>query len=293
MTSRKRVSLLTLRIVLIFAAILFLSISLLGVIFAALFHFTLPELTPGIWLAFFFTSMVYSLLIGLTLSLYVEKRYAEPLEGLIRKARQLSIGKESTPMAAWIKGSRFEELHQSLEEMQDSARQKIYLSDRNRKELEKLFMVVPCYITVQDRDFRIVRSNLLFQKDFGDNPGKCCYEIYKNRGDICPNCAVEKTFRDGKVHSREEEVVTRDGRTVSLIVYSAPITDEQGETVAVMEMSTDISEIKLLQKELDTQSQKLEQLFNIVPGYISIEDKNFTILQTNEMFKRDFGIGKG
>ncbi len=117
--------------------------------------------------------------------------------------------------------------------------------------------------------------------------------IYKNLDTVCPNCSVAKTFEDGKVHSNEEEVITRDGKKVSLIVYSAPITDEKGNIVAVMEMSTNISEVKRLQSELETQRQKVEQIFNVVPCYISVHDRDFNILQTNEMFKRDFGDREG
>ena len=186
-----------------------------------------------------------------------------------------------------------ETLSESLEEMYESARLSIQRANRNRRELERLFDIVPCYITVQDRSFHIIRSNRLFQQDFGEDYQKHCYTIYKNRDTICPNCSVAKTFEDGKVHSNEEEVITRDGKKVSLIVYSAPLTDEQGNVVAVMEMSTNISEVKRLQNELVSQRQQVEQLFNIVPCYISVHDRDFNILRTNEMFKRDFGDREG
>jgi len=186
-----------------------------------------------------------------------------------------------------------ETLSESFEEMQESARLSIQRANRNRRELERLFDVVPCYITVQDRSFHIIRSNRLFRQDFGEDYRKPCYTIYKDRDTQCTNCSVAKTFEDGEVHSNEEEVLTRDGKKVSLIVYSAPLTDEQGNVVAVMEMSTNISEVKRLQNELVSQRQQVEQLFNIVPCYISVHDRDFNILRTNEMFKRDFGDREG
>jgi PAS domain S-box-containing protein len=178
-------------------------------------------------------------------------------------------------------------------EMEEEAENNIDLANLRRKELERLFDVVPCYISVQDRNFHIIRSNQLFKQDFGEDYRKHCYEIYKGLDSMCPNCSVAKTFQDGEVHSNEEEVITRDGKKVSLIVYSAPIKDEKGNVIAVMEMSTNISEIKRLQDQLEIQRQNVEQLFNVVPCYISIHDRDFNILQTNEMFKRDFGDREG
>jgi PAS domain S-box-containing protein len=120
----------------------------------------------------------------------------------------------------------------------------------SHQEYRQLFDVVPCYITVQGPDYRIVQSNALFRQDFGDVTGAHCFHAYKDRDDLCANCPVAKTFEDGKVHSSEETVVTRDGRKVELIVYSTPLTDEQGRVRAVMEVSTDITQVKQLQQQL-------------------------------------------
>lgn len=121
---------------------------------------------------------------------------------------------------------------------------------RTRKDYKRLFDIVPCYITVQDANFRILQSNALFKEDFGTSTGKHCYSVYKRRDSVCPDCPVAKTFTDGEVHSSEENVITRDGRRASTIVYSMPVEDEQGRTHAVMEMSTNITEVKLLQRQL-------------------------------------------
>jgi len=121
---------------------------------------------------------------------------------------------------------------------------------RTRKDYKRLFEIVPCYITVQDANFRILQSNALFKEDFGTSTGKHCYSVYKRRDSVCPDCPVAKTFADGDVHSSEENVITRDGRRASTIVYSMPLEDERGRTQAVMEMSTNITEVKLLQRQL-------------------------------------------
>jgi signal transduction histidine kinase len=121
---------------------------------------------------------------------------------------------------------------------------------RTGRSFRQLFELVPCYITVQDREFRILESNALFRQDFGDRLREHCYRAYKGRDAVCPNCPVEKTFATGEVHTSEENVVTRDGRQASMVVRSMPVRDENEQIVAVMEVSTNITDVKRMQREL-------------------------------------------
>ena len=148
---------------------------------------------------------------------------------------------------------------------------------------------MPCYVTVQGPDLRILEANQRFREDFGDRVGEFCYKAYKYREEKCPDCAVERTFKDGQSYGSEEIVRTRDGNYVSVIVYTRPIRNEKGEIVSVMEMSTDITQVKMLQNQLD-ESQKLYQLlFEEVPCYISVQNRDLKIVQANRQFKEDFG----
>ncbi len=118
-----------------------------------------------------------------------------------------------------------------------------------------LFDNAPCFITVQDRNFRITESNRRFDESFGDGWGERCYELYKRRPERCPRCPVAETFQDGQVHTSEEIVVDNQGRQIHVLVYAAPVRDAQGEITSVMEMSTDITEVRTLQNELASLGQ--------------------------------------
>jgi PAS domain S-box-containing protein len=146
----------------------------------------------------------------------------------------------------------------------------------------RLFEELPCWVTAQDRDFKIIAANRNFQRDFGTGPRAYCYEVYKGRTSKCPVCPVEKTFADGKVHRSEELVRTKDGSDVQVIVFSAPVRNGSGEIVAAVEVSTDITEIKQLQ-------QKYRALFEEVPCYISVQDRNLRLVEANRRFALDFG----
>lgn len=151
------------------------------------------------------------------------------------------------------------------------------------------FEAVPGYLTVQDRNFRIIAANNRFQRDFGAFDGRYCYQVYKHRPEKCEACPVERTFRDGQRHNSEEQVTCLDGTQVSVIVYTKPIFNQQREIISVLEMSTDITELKALQKQLRVSQEKYRLLFEEVPCYISIQDEDLRIVDANRMFREDFG----
>ena len=151
------------------------------------------------------------------------------------------------------------------------------------------FDALPCYLTVQDRDFKIVEANRRFLRDFGDFEGRYCYQVYKHRSEKCEVCPVDRTFRDGLSHGSEEVVKALDGHEVSVIVYTTPIRDEDGNITSVLEMSTDITELKILEHQLKDSQARYRQIFEEVPCYISIQDQDLNIVEVNRRFKEDFG----
>ncbi len=158
---------------------------------------------------------------------------------------------------------------------------------------EQYFDSMPCFLSVQDRDFRIITANNRFVEGFGDFAGRHCYQIYKNRSEICENCPVDRSFRDGESHTSEEVVTRMDGREVRVLVNTTPIRDGSGEITAVMEMSTDITEIKRLHDQLRESQQRYHVLFESVPCYISIQDRDLRIIEANRMHREAFGANLG
>jgi PAS domain S-box-containing protein len=244
------------------------------------------------WPSFLLIDLAFSLCLGFPVSA-VLTRQVSPLMQWLDQVRARIREQDPSLQGMEIPADPLAALSRIVPELDRRAWERVQLLSSQRKELERLFDVVPCYITVQDRDFRILRANQMFRQDFGVVANRRCYEVYKDRSQPCPTCSVAQTFQDGQIHSQEEEVILRNGETVSMIVYSAPIRDESGNILAVMEMSTNVSEIKRLQQQLRKQQQQFEQLFNVVPCYISIQDREFNVLQSNEMFKTAFGTGQG
>jgi len=153
----------------------------------------------------------------------------------------------------------------------------------------QVFEAMPCFLSVQDRDFKILDANQRFRDHFGDFEGRYCYQVYKQRSERCEVCPVARTFRDGERHESEEEIRTLSGEILSVLVRSKPIRNESGEIVAVMEMSTDVTHIKNLQKLLRRSQKRYHTLFDEIPCYISIQDLELNIIEANNAFEDDFG----
>jgi len=155
------------------------------------------------------------------------------------------------------------------------------------------FEDMPCYLTVQDRDFRIIDANKLFRKHFGDFEGRHCYQVYKRRSERCEICPVARTFRDGERHESEEQVRTEGGDDLSVMVNTTPIRDDEGKITAVMEMSTDITHIKNLERLLRSSERRHHLMFDQVPCYITVQDLDLNIVEANRAFQDGFGNGLG
>jgi len=127
-------------------------------------------------------------------------------------------------------------------------------------DFDHLIDQLPCYISIQDRDLKILFVNENFKRDFGDGSGKLCHTVYKGSADICPNCPVRKTFQDKRVHITEETVRLVNGKSCQIFIQASPILDDNGNVTAVIEMATNITRVKIDRKELMTLGQSIALL---------------------------------
>jgi histidine kinase len=165
--------------------------------------------------------------------------------------------------------------------------------DKTVDEYQMLFDLVPCIITVQDRNYRLVRYNREFADKFDPKPGDYCYQAYKGLSEKCPVCPVEKTFEDGRSHWSEESGPDKHGVRRHWVVKTCPIKSSEGEIVAVMEMNLDITHIKELEEKLRISEMKYYSIFNNIPNPVFVIDiDTLTILDCNESVEKVYGCSK-
>jgi histidine kinase len=165
--------------------------------------------------------------------------------------------------------------------------------NKQRNEYQNLFERVPCIITVQDRDYKLLRYNREFSEKFKPKVGDYCYEAYKGRQEKCVICPVERTFDDGLSHFSEERGFNKDGTPTHWIVSTSPIKNERGDIVAAMEMSLDVTQTKLLEEELKKSEKKYHAIFDNIPNPVFVLDVNtLEILDCNASVKVVYGYKK-
>jgi len=156
-----------------------------------------------------------------------------------------------------------------------------------------LFEESPCYITVQDRDLKLLKYNREFEKTFSPEPGDFCFKAYKGRSEKCPDCPVIKTFEDGQPHVSEEQAVTKDGIETYWLVKTSPIKNSKGEVTAVMEMSLDLTHLRFLEQEARKSEEKYRIIFNTIPNPVFVLNaQNLKILDCNESVATVYGFSK-
>lgn len=162
--------------------------------------------------------------------------------------------------------------------------------NKQRDEYQTLFEAVPCLITVQDRQFNLLRYNREFARRFAPKPGDKCYQAYKNRSQRCEMCPVVKTFQDGRSHYAEESGVKKDGTRSYWIVRTSPVRDVSGEVVAAMEISHDITEWRQLEEALEHSEKKYHVIFSNIPNPVFVLEPNtYTILDCNHSVEAVYG----
>ena len=150
----------------------------------------------------------------------------------------------------------------------------------------QLFDRVPSSIAIIDRKYNIIDANKNFDEEFGLWDGRYCHEVFRKRQSPCLSCKADLTFADGKGRVSEERRLNRDGKLSYYVVHFEPITNSAGDILYVIEMSHDITETRLLQREHDI-------IFDRVPCYVAVIDNDMRIVRNNELFRKIFGESIG
>jgi histidine kinase len=185
------------------------------------------------------------------------------------------------------------QLATAINQMSDEIAAKQAELNAQRDEYQTLFEKAPCMITVQDRNFKLVRYNRDFAISFDPQPGDHCFHAYKGRNEKCVNCPVEQTFDDGQSHYGEMTGLKKDGTPVYWVLRTTPIKNAKGDVVAAMEMSLDITQRKQLEDKLEKSEKKYHEIFNNIPNPVFVLDiDTLEIVDCNDSVTAVYGYDK-
>ncbi|MCP4667468.1 MAG: PAS domain S-box protein [Deltaproteobacteria bacterium] len=229
-----------------------------------------------------------SAIIGLFLLRFVNR----PIRKLIKGTHQIGHGNYDYRLD-FQRDDEIGQLSQAIHEMGKEIGEKQDELNKQRNEYQDLFERAPCYITVQDRDFKLLRYNREFAERFDPQRGDYCYQAYKNRSEKCELCPVVETFKDGQPHFSDEMGISKDGSPSYWLVRTSPIKNSEGEVVAAMEMCLDVTHTKILEKEVEKSEAKYRTIFNTIPNPVFVVDaKSLNILDCNNSVSAVYGFSK-
>jgi histidine kinase len=164
---------------------------------------------------------------------YIVARVNRPVERLLSHIGNAARN-ESPDIIPVTSNDELGRLAKAFNIMSARVRRRTLELERSRKQYRLLFEQVPCFISVIDKDFRIVRQNQRMREYFRGSVGMHCYEVYKRRKEKCELCLVEETFRDGRGYQREECGISVSGQEANYVSYTIPIFDDRGEVLYAM-----------------------------------------------------------
>jgi histidine kinase len=224
--------------------------------------------------------------------IFVLRFVNRPIRQLIKDTQAISKGDYSGEVTV-DQTDEVGQLATAINQMSNEIGEKQAELNKQRNQYQNLFETVPCIITVQDKSYKLIGYNREFSDKFDPQPDDYCFYAYKGRTTKCPNCPVEKTFKDGKSHYSEEAGISKDGTPTYWIVRTSPIKNEKGEIVAAMEMNLDITHHKQLEEELEKSEKKYHDIFNNIRNAVFVLDADtLEIIDCNASVQSVYGYFK-
>ncbi len=166
--------------------------------------------------------------------------------------------------------------------------------DQYKKDNEKIWWqindLVDNPILILDKGQKIIDINRSAEQILGKSvdeiEGKHCYELMHESGKPPKNCPFLKMKKSNKTEIEEMEV---EALGKFFLVSCTPVYDEQEILDKVIHICTDITEEKIVKKELKASESKYRQLFETSKDGIVITDLDGNVVDCNQAFLNILG----
>lgn len=156
-----------------------------------------------------------------------------------------------------------------------------------------MFNALPCLVSIQDRDQRVLSVNQLYRERLGDRVGQPGFAIYAGVAGEGLDSPVARTLRTGQGQKCREGLFGPEETLSAVTVHTAPIHSAGGQVDLVLEILVEAGEVQRLQDELHTTRQRYQQLFDEAPCFITVQDRHLRIQAANRRFRQEFGAATG
>ena len=164
------------------------------------------------------------------------------------------------------------DLRDKLERMQKMMREAIVRAHDEKEKSEAVIKALGDGISIQDPHFKVLYQNDQHKKFVGgDHRGEYCYAAYQRKDRVCDGCHLALSFRDGKIHKKEQSRATDNG-TYYYEIISSPLRNSKGEMVAGIEAVRDITDRKRMEHAVMESELRYRTIFETAGDAIYILD---------------------
>ncbi|MEK6652154.1 MAG: PAS domain S-box protein [Nitrospirota bacterium] len=159
--------------------------------------------------------------------------------------------------------NEIKKLHHKITELEASETQlkqaaKTSLLD-DKSHTEAILAAIGDGISIQAVNYRILYQNQIHKDMVGDHVGEFCYTAYRQREDICEECPIAMSFKDGRIHKVERNLISDKG-ILHIAVTASPLRNSKGEIIAGIEVTKDITKRKTAEASLKESERKYRDL---------------------------------
>jgi PAS domain S-box-containing protein len=210
--------------------------------------------------------------------------------GLIQTAEERTVFPDGKIMDLLISSSPIKNEKGEVEQVLELA---LDITDRKRtvelleyeRALSKNIIdsISDALIVIDCNNKKIVDSNRIFLVEAGlkkeDVVGKTCDQVRSYFCPSCDQCGFDQVVREGQVILSTHMHQDKDGHKVFVDVTLAPLRDEKGQIIGVINVARNVTNRKKMEEELRKYSQDLETL---------IKERTRALEVSEQMFRKLF-----
>ncbi len=160
-----------------------------------------------------------------------------------------------------------------------------------KEKLESVVKGIGAGLSLLDSEARLVWANDTWQRWFGSIEklkGKLCHELYDLK-DPEKECSALCTLRSGEIERGESFAELIDGEKKYFQLTTAPVKDEQGKIIQMVELTQDITERKRAEEALLESEKRFRSVAQSATDAIISADSADNIISWNKGAQTIFG----